>query len=92
MKYNCIIILGPTASGKTKLSVDLAKELNGEIINADSQQIIKDLDIGGLIVTIRRLLTDTQLIRKVKEEFVFGGFNKFIRGEQLQPKEVVLWD
>ena len=46
MKYNCIIILGPTASGKTKLSVELAKSLNGEIINADSQQIIKGLNIG----------------------------------------------
>ena len=51
MNYNCIIILGPTASGKTKLSVELAKKLNGEIINADSQQIIKDLNIGTAKVT-----------------------------------------
>ena len=51
MKYNCIIILGPTASGKTKLSVELAKKLNGEIVNADSQQIIKGLDIGTAKIT-----------------------------------------
>ena len=51
MKYNCIIILGPTASGKTKLSVELAKSLNGEIINADSQQIIKGLNIGTAKIT-----------------------------------------
>jgi len=49
--YNCIIILGTTASGKTKLSVELAKRLNGEIINADSQQIIKGLDIGTAKIT-----------------------------------------
>ena len=46
MEYNCIIILGPTASGKTSISINLAKQLNGEIINADSQQIIKTLNIG----------------------------------------------
>lgn len=51
MKYNCIIILGPTASGKTKLSVELAKLLNGEVINADSQQIIKGLNIGTAKIT-----------------------------------------
>lgn len=51
MKYNCIIILGPTASGKTNLSINLAKLLNGEIVNADSQQIIKNLNIGTAKIT-----------------------------------------
>ena len=41
-----IVILGPTAVGKTKLSVELAKKLNGEIINADSTQVYKNLNIG----------------------------------------------
>jgi len=41
-----IVILGPTASGKTELSIKLAKKFNGEIINADSRQIYKWLDIG----------------------------------------------
>lgn len=41
-----IVITGPTGVGKTKLSVSLAKKLNGEIINADSMQIYKDLNIG----------------------------------------------
>lgn len=44
---------------------------------------IKDLDIGGLVVTINRLLNDTEYIRQVKEEFVFGGFNKMIQGDAL---------
>ncbi|MCX7749705.1 MAG: tRNA (adenosine(37)-N6)-dimethylallyltransferase MiaA [Clostridia bacterium] len=41
-----IVIFGPTASGKTKLSILLAKELNGEIISADSMQIYKYMNIG----------------------------------------------
>ena len=41
-----IVILGPTAVGKTKVSVELAKLLNGEIINVDSTQIFKNLDIA----------------------------------------------
>ena len=41
-----IVIIGPTGVGKTKLSVELAKKVNGEIINADSMQFYKGLDIG----------------------------------------------
>jgi tRNA dimethylallyltransferase len=41
-----IIILGPTASGKTTLAVDLAYHLNGEIISADSRQVYRNMDIG----------------------------------------------
>ncbi len=42
-----IVILGPTASGKTKLSLKLAREFNGEIISADSRLIYKGMDIGS---------------------------------------------
>ncbi len=41
-----IVITGPTAVGKTKLSVELAKKINGEVINADSTQVYKGLDIA----------------------------------------------
>ncbi|MCK4799591.1 tRNA (adenosine(37)-N6)-dimethylallyltransferase MiaA, partial [Candidatus Parcubacteria bacterium] len=41
-----IVILGPTASGKTKLALKLAKKYDGEIINADSRQIYQGMDIG----------------------------------------------
>lgn len=41
-----IVICGPTGVGKTKLSVELAKKLNGEVINADSTQVYKDMNIG----------------------------------------------
>ena len=46
-----IVIAGPTASGKTSLSIELAKEIDGEIISADSMQIYKDMDIGTAKVT-----------------------------------------
>ncbi len=49
---NVIVIVGPTASGKTKLSIALAKELSGEIISADSMQIYKYMDIGTAKPTI----------------------------------------
>lgn len=44
--HNCIVVLGPTASGKTHLACELAYALNGEIISADSRQVYKRLDIG----------------------------------------------
>ena len=45
-KPTVIVICGPTASGKTKLGIELANKINGEIISADSMQIYKDMDIG----------------------------------------------
>lgn len=45
-KQKVIVIGGPTASGKTSLSIELAKKINGEIISADSMQIYKDMNIG----------------------------------------------
>lgn len=46
-----IVIVGPTGVGKTKLSIALAKKLNGAIINADSRQIYKELNIGTAKIT-----------------------------------------
>ncbi len=45
-KYNLIVILGPTASGKTSLATQLAYELEGEIISADSRQVYRQMDLG----------------------------------------------
>jgi tRNA dimethylallyltransferase len=47
MMKKVIVIVGPTASGKTKLSVELAKKIDAEIINGDSVQIYQRLDIGS---------------------------------------------
>ncbi len=54
-KPKIIVICGPTASGKTALSIKLAKIINGEIVSADSMQIYKDMDIGTAKPTIEEM-------------------------------------
>lgn len=51
-KQKIIAITGPSSSGKTKLSIELAKQINGEIISVDSRQIYKELDIGSAKPTL----------------------------------------
>jgi tRNA dimethylallyltransferase len=46
MDYNLITILGPTATGKTRIAAQLARDINGEIISADSRQVYRYMDIG----------------------------------------------
>ena len=55
MKSKVLVIAGPTASGKTKIGVELAKRLNGEIISADSMQIYKHMNIGTAKPTINEM-------------------------------------
>lgn len=54
-KLEVVAIVGPTASGKTALSIKMAKAFNGEIINGDSMQIYKGLDIGTAKVTEKEM-------------------------------------
>lgn len=51
MKKPLIVLTGPTAVGKTELSIALAKAVNGEIISADSMQVYKEMDIGTAKIT-----------------------------------------
>ena len=55
-----VILTGPTAVGKSGLAVKLAKEIDGEIISADSMQVYRHMDIGGPIRRIQccRFSTD----------------------------------
>lgn len=77
-----ICIVGPTGVGKTKLSIELAKIYNGEIINADSTQIYKDLDIATAKIKkeemqgIRHHLLD---IRDIKENYTVYDYQKDAR-------------
>jgi len=54
-KPKVIVIAGPTASGKTSLSIDLAKKIDGEIVSSDSMQIYKDMTIGTAKPTIQEM-------------------------------------
>lgn len=65
-KQKVIIIGGPTASGKTALSIELAKTINGEIISADSMQIYQEMNIG----TAKPTKDETQGIRHYLLDFV----------------------
>lgn len=55
MDRNVLVIVGPTASGKTSISIKLAEEFNGEIVSADSMQIYKYMDIGTAKPTIEEM-------------------------------------
>ena len=59
LKSKIILISGPTASGKSKFAIQLAKKINGEVINADSMQIFKELKI----LTARPQLNDLKNIK-----------------------------
>lgn len=77
-----IVILGPTAVGKTKLSVELAKKINGEIINADSTQVYKNLNIATAKITeeekenIVHHLFD---VKKMNDDYTVYDYQKDVR-------------
>jgi len=55
MPKKLIVILGPTASGKSELAIKLAKKFNGEIVSADSRQVYKGMDIGTGKITKKEM-------------------------------------
>lgn len=63
----------------------------GAQMYAGKENAIRQLDIGGLLVTLKRLRTDSEYIRRIKEEFVFGNFNQLIQGEPLELEDIT-WD
>ena len=79
-----ICIVGPTGVGKTKLSIELAKKLNGEIINADSTQVYKSMDIATAKVTeeekegIQHHLFD---IKEIDEDYTVFDYQKDCRSK-----------
>ncbi|WP_419727380.1 tRNA (adenosine(37)-N6)-dimethylallyltransferase MiaA [Terrisporobacter petrolearius] len=72
-KIPLIILTGPTAVGKTALSIELAKDLNAEIVSADSMQIYEYMDIGSAKVTKEEMDGVTHhMIDEVKPDFPFS--------------------
>lgn len=90
-KIDVVAIIGPTASGKTALSIRLAKEINGEIINGDSMQIYRGMDIGTAKITeaemegIPHHLLD---IKEPTEGFSVAEYQQLVRGkiEEIQSR------
>ena len=91
MKPKVIVIAGPTASGKTGLSIEVAKRLNGEVVSADSMQVYKDMNIGTAKVTkeeaqgIKHYLID---VVSPDERYTVSNFNK----DALEAIEKILAD
>ena len=79
MSKYLIVIVGPTAVGKTKVSVELAKFLNCTILNADSRQVFKELNIGTAKPTSAEMNGVKHYFvndRSIKQEFSAGRFEK----------------
>ncbi|QCJ42131.1 tRNA (adenosine(37)-N6)-dimethylallyltransferase MiaA [Bacillus sp. S3] len=81
-KQNLLVIIGPTAVGKTKLSIEMAKRYNGEIISGDSMQIYRGMDIGTAKITEQEMegiphhLID---IKEPSENFSVAEFQLLVR-------------
>ena len=82
LKSKIILIYGPTASGKSKFAIKIAKKINGEIVNADSMQIYKELKI----LSARPLKTDYKKIKhhlygfhSVKKNFSTGNWLRLVK-------------
>ena len=77
-----IVIVGPTGIGKTKLSIELAKKLDAEIINGDSVSIYKKLDIGSAKPTIKEreeIVHHLIDIKDVDEDYTVFDYQKDVR-------------
>ena len=96
-KIPLIILTGPTAVGKTALSIELAKDLNAEIISADSMQIYEYMDIGSAKVTKKEMDgVIHHMIDEVKPDFAFSvsefqnRANKYIKEIANKGKNVLV--
>ena len=82
IKDKLIILAGPTASGKTAVSVDLAKRIGGEIISADSMQIYRGMDIGTAKITADEMQGVKHYLINVsdpKEDFNIVKFQNMVK-------------
>lgn len=83
-KKKLIVIVGPTASGKSSLAIKLAKKYNGEIISADSRQVYKGLKIGSGVVTKKEMAGIPHHligIANPKRVFTVSDYKKLARKE-----------
>ena len=90
-KIDVVAIIGPTASGKTALSIRLAKEIDGEIINGDSMQIYRHMDIGTAKITEAEMEGVPHHLLDIKEPtegFSVAEYQQLVRGkiEEIQAR------
>ncbi|MER2118722.1 MAG: tRNA (adenosine(37)-N6)-dimethylallyltransferase MiaA [Solibacillus sp.] len=90
-KIDVVAIIGPTASGKTALSIRLAKDIDGEIINGDSMQIYRHMDIGTAKITEAEMEGVPHHLLDIKEPtegFSVAEYQQLVRGkiEEIQAR------
>ncbi|MBS4189326.1 tRNA (adenosine(37)-N6)-dimethylallyltransferase MiaA [Bacillus sp. FJAT-49705] len=81
-KEKLVVLIGPTAVGKTKLSIELAKRLNGEIISGDSMQIYRGMDIGTAKIKkseMEGIIHHLIDIKDPEEPFSVAEFQELVR-------------
>ncbi|WP_029270408.1 tRNA (adenosine(37)-N6)-dimethylallyltransferase MiaA [Virgibacillus alimentarius] len=88
MKQTVIAIVGPTAIGKTKLSIEVAKKFNGEIISGDSMQVYKNMDIGTAKVTKEEMQGISHYMIDTKEPSEAYSVADFQRDVQASIKKI----
>lgn len=83
-KQNLLVIIGPTAVGKTRLSIEMAKRFNGEIISGDSMQIYRGMDIGTAKITKAEMAGIPHHLLDIKdpqENFSVAEFQLLVRAK-----------
>lgn len=88
MKTKIIVIVGPTAVGKTALAIDLAQALNGEIISGDSQQVYRKLDIGTAKATPEEQAAAPHHLIDVREVTESYSAFDFVREAKIAIEEI----
>jgi tRNA dimethylallyltransferase len=81
-KQKLLVIIGPTAVGKTKLSIEMAKRYNGEIISGDSMQIYRGMDIGTAKIKVEEMEGISHHLIDIKEpdeNFSVAEFQQLVR-------------
>ena len=90
LKSKIVLIYGPTASGKSKFAIKLAKKINGEIINADSMQVYKELKVLSarpLKVDYKKIKHHLYGFQSAKKKFSTGDWLKLVKQKILYLKK-----
>ena len=84
-KPKIIVVLGPTATGKSDIAVKIARKFNGEIISADSRQVFKGMDLGSGKITKKEMLGIPHHLLDIAEPKTLFSVSKY---KQLAEKEI----
>src|SRR3989344_7462232 len=89
VQQKIIVIVGPTASGKSDLSIKLARKFNGEVISADSRQVYRGMDIGtGKVTKKEQKLVPHHLLNIANPKIIFS-VSKFKKLAQQKIKDIL---